>query len=286
MERVAAIVRAMKEFAHPDSVEHSRRGPEPRDRDDADWSRTTNTSTPPRSRPASASCPLVHCNIGELNQVFLNLIVNAAHAIAESGKDDGHRPDHHHDATVGEHVRSRSRTTAAAFPQENLEKIFDPFFTTKPVGKGTGQGLAIARSIIVEKHGGRIDVHSDVGSGTRFMLRLPIARPCDREGRAMKRLLFVDDEQSGAGWAALTPAPLRRRTVADGVRHQRRARHRAAATAALRRHRDGHAHAGDGRRRAAGARQQRWPQTVRIVLSGYAELEQTIRLVPVSPTST
>jgi signal transduction histidine kinase len=60
-------------------------------------------------------------------------------------------------------------------PQENLEKVFDPFFTTKEVGCGTGQGLAIAHTIVIEKHGGSIDVHSTAGVGTQFIVRLPIA---------------------------------------------------------------------------------------------------------------
>jgi two-component system NtrC family sensor kinase len=60
-------------------------------------------------------------------------------------------------------------------PKENLDKIFDPFFTTKEVGRGTGQGLAITRSIIVDKHRGAVSVDSNVGMGTRFVLQLPVA---------------------------------------------------------------------------------------------------------------
>ena len=136
------------------------------------------------------------CNVGEMNQVFLNLIVNAAHAIAESGKDCDNRPHHHHDGgCVGDHVDDLDRGQRLRHPAGAPRKIFDPFFTTKPVGKGTGQGLAIARSIIVEKHGGQIDVHSVVGQGTRFLLRLPVGGRSTREGRAMKRILFVDDER-------------------------------------------------------------------------------------------
>jgi PAS domain S-box-containing protein len=173
VERVAAIVRAMKEFAHPDANEHS-----PADLNHAiettlivahneyKYTATVETKLTP--------LPEVMCNVGELNQVFLNLIVNAAHAIQESGKD----------ATTGRitiaTARSRDNVVISVtdngcgIPDENLEKVFDPFFTTKEVGRGTGQGLAIARSIVSEKHGGSIDVHSTVGVGTRFVVRLPI----------------------------------------------------------------------------------------------------------------
>ncbi len=78
-------------------------------------------------------------------------------------------------AVAGESVEVSVSDNGCGIAAENLEKIFDPFLTTKPVGRGTGQGLAITRAIVTEKHGGWIDVHSDVGSGTRFVLHLPIA---------------------------------------------------------------------------------------------------------------
>jgi two-component system NtrC family sensor kinase len=174
VERVAAIVRAMREFAHPDSGEHSST--------DLNHALETTLTVAHNEYKYSAqietrlsTLPLVICNVGELNQVFLNLIVNAAHAIAESGKGADRGRITITTAAVSDHVEIAIEDNGCGIPQENLDKIFDPFFTTKPVGRGTGQGLAIARSIITEKHGGRIDVHSVVGSGTRFVLRLPIA---------------------------------------------------------------------------------------------------------------
>jgi signal transduction histidine kinase len=173
VERVAAIVRAMKEFAHPDAIEHS----------GADLNHALETTLTvahneykynAQIETRLGELPLVPCNVGEMNQVFLNLIVNAAHAIAEAGKTTDTGRITIATATVGSYVEISIEDNGSGIPQEHLEKIFDPFFTTKPVGKGTGQGLAIARSIITEKHGGRIDVHSVVGQGTRFVLRLPI----------------------------------------------------------------------------------------------------------------
>jgi two-component system, NtrC family, sensor kinase len=172
-QRVTEIVRAMKEFAHPDGSEQS-----PADlnhalemtlivaRNEYKYDATVATQF--------GEIPPVTCNVGELNQVFLNLIVNAAHAIQDS----------HHDATSGQitvGTRALEKVVeitigdnGCGIPAENLEKIYDPFFTTKVVGRGTGQGLAIARSIVVDKHGGDIRVESEVGAGTRFVLQLPI----------------------------------------------------------------------------------------------------------------
>jgi signal transduction histidine kinase len=106
----------------------------------------------------------------------LNLIVNAAHAIHDAGRDVS-------TGRIGVKTRVRSDSVeveitdnGCGIPEENLEKIFDPFFTTKEVGRGTGQGLAIARSIVVDKHGGTIDVHSEPGTGTRFVIGLPLQR--------------------------------------------------------------------------------------------------------------
>ena len=173
VERVAGIVRAMKEFAHPDAAEHSY----------ADLNHAIETTLTVAQNEYKYSAqietqfgalPLVICNVGELNQVFLNLIVNASHAIAESGKDASEGRITIATSTARDHVLISIADNGCGIPENNLEKIFDPFFTTKPVGRGTGQGLAIARSIVVEKHGGTIDVQSVLGSGTRFILRLPV----------------------------------------------------------------------------------------------------------------
>jgi two-component system NtrC family sensor kinase len=119
--------------------------------------------------------PLVPCKIGELNQVFLNLLVNAAHAIERAAKDCSSGCIRITTEHCGADVAVAIEDNGCGIPQEHMDKIFDPFFTTKDVGKGTGQGLAIARSIVVDRHGGTIDVHSEVGVGTRITIRLPIA---------------------------------------------------------------------------------------------------------------
>ena len=112
--------------------------------------------------------PEVQCLPSELNQVFMNLLVNAAHAItAERGT-----------ITIstgvdGPNVWVEVADTGAGIAQENLKRIFDPFFTTKPVGKGTGLGLSLSYGI-VQKHSGRMEVHSELGVGTRFKITLPI----------------------------------------------------------------------------------------------------------------
>ena len=112
--------------------------------------------------------PEVQCLPSELNQVFMNLLVNAAHAItAERGT-----------ITIstgvdGPNVWVEVADTGAGIAQENLKRIFDPFFTTKPVGKGTGLGLSLSYGI-VQKHSGRMEVHSELGVGTRFRITLPI----------------------------------------------------------------------------------------------------------------
>jgi PAS domain S-box-containing protein len=174
VRRVAAIVRAMKEFAHPDSAEQN-----PADLNHAIETTLLVAHNEYKYTAQIATCfgelPDVMCNVGELNQVFLNLIVNAAHTIVESGKDVETGRITITTRAAGAHVEIDVIDNGCGIPEENLEKIFDPFFTTKPVGRGTGQGLAITRAIVTEKHGGVIAVHSEVGSGTRFSLRLPIA---------------------------------------------------------------------------------------------------------------
>ncbi|MFZ4859222.1 MAG: response regulator [Desulfuromonadaceae bacterium] len=114
--------------------------------------------------------PHVWCNIGQLNQVFLNILVNAAHAIERQGEI--------RIATwaESESVKISISDSGDGIAPEHVKRIFDPFFTTKEVGKGTGIGLAIAYDIVVNKHGGIIDVTSEIGEGTTLTITLPVKR--------------------------------------------------------------------------------------------------------------
>lgn len=122
--------------------------------------------------------PPITCRGGELGQVFLNLIVNAAHAIeARVGKTGARGTIRVRSAIEGSDAVFSVEDTGCGIPDSVRERIFDPFFTTKEVGRGTGQGLSIARSIIVERHHGTIGVTSVVGQGSTFTIRLPLAMP-------------------------------------------------------------------------------------------------------------
>jgi two-component system, NtrC family, sensor kinase len=172
--RVAEIVRAMKEFSHPDSANKTA----------ADLNRAIeSTITVARnewkyvatiSTDFDRSLPSVMCYLGDINQVILNLLVNAAHAIKEKLGETG----------MGQiTVRTRRKDTFAEIavsdtgtgvPEAIRARIFDPFFTTKDVGKGTGQGLALAHNVIVKKHGGKIRFETEMGRGSTFIIELPI----------------------------------------------------------------------------------------------------------------
>jgi PAS domain S-box-containing protein len=180
VDRVSTIVKAMKEFAHPDAEEQS----------PADLNHAIETTLLVASneykyvakvRTDFADLPPVVCNIGELNQVFLNLIVNAAHAIQDSGKDSDSGEIRIRTELCGDSTVIRVRDNGCGIPEENLSKLYDPFFTTKEVGRGTGQGLSIAHAIVVDKHGGDIAVQSRIGVGTEFVLKVPVAGRATRE---------------------------------------------------------------------------------------------------------
>jgi two-component system NtrC family sensor kinase len=181
VERVTNIVKAMKEFAHPDANEQS-----PADLNHAiDTTLLVATNEyrySAKIQTEFAELPAVVCNIGELNQVFLNLIVNAAHAIHDAGKDMNTGEIKISTAAAGDSVVIRISDNGCGVPPENLSRLYDPFFTTKEVGRGTGQGLAICHSIIVDKHGGTIAAGSKMGTGTEFTLRLPITGRPARTG--------------------------------------------------------------------------------------------------------
>lgn len=182
--RVAKIVRAMKDFSHPDQ---GQKGP-------ADLNRALQSTLTVAHNELKYvadvvvdledELPSVNCHLSDLNQVFLNLLVNAAHAIAgvvgdgsngkgtitvrtrrsvdpaDSGKSDG--------------VTISVTDTGTGIPEGVRDRVFEQFFTTKEVGRGTGQGLAIARAVVVDKHGGRIWFETEVGHGTTFHVFLPI----------------------------------------------------------------------------------------------------------------
>jgi PAS domain S-box-containing protein len=172
--RVATLVRAMKEFAHPDRKERAA----------ADINAALlSTLTVARNElkyvaeveTEFGDLPLAVCNIGELNQVFLNLLVNAAHAIGDAVNGTGQKGVIRVRTSLEEDaVLISIADTGGGIPEDIRNKIFDPFFTTKESGRGTGQGLAIAHSVVVDKHGGTLTFASEVGKGTTFFIRLPL----------------------------------------------------------------------------------------------------------------
>lgn len=120
---------------------------------------------------------MVRCLPGEINQVILNLIINAAHAIEESQAEgkDGKGEIRITTRTEGNWAEIRVGDNGGGIPPEVQGRVFDPFFTTKEVGKGTGQGLAISHSVIVEKHQGTLTFDTEMGQGTTFIIRLPLS---------------------------------------------------------------------------------------------------------------
>jgi PAS domain S-box-containing protein len=170
MERVATLVRAMRAFSHPGQVEHAEA-----DLNEALLAAVTvarnQVSSVADVRVELAELPPVRCNVIDLNLAFLNLVVNASDAIAETGRRGTISVA---TSVDGDHVTASISDTGAGIPEDVLPKIFDPFFTTKGVGRGTGQGLALARAVVQEGHGGTLLVASRPGSGSTFTIRLPI----------------------------------------------------------------------------------------------------------------
>ncbi len=180
VERVTTIVQATRAFGHPDGKHKASADLNMAIRD------TLVVARNEYKYVADVDCdlgrlPPVVCNIGDVNQVVLNLVVNAAHAIAEilgapaQGAGDGERGR----ITVrtahdGEHVAVSVSDTGCGIPEGVQERVFEPFFTTKEVGKGTGQGLSLARTV-ADNHGGTLTFETETGRGTTFTLRLPVA---------------------------------------------------------------------------------------------------------------
>jgi signal transduction histidine kinase len=179
--RIATIVRSMKEFAHPDQAQKTI----------ADLNQAIRSTLVIARNEYKyvaeidaeyGELPQVECHLGEINQVVLNLLVNAAHAIGDVVKDGTALGTITIRTRVdGDRVEISIGDTGTGIPEAVRDKIFDPFFTTKEVGKGTGQGLALAHSVIVNKHGGTLRFVTQIGKGTTFFIGLPINAPDQAE---------------------------------------------------------------------------------------------------------
>ena len=183
VDQVARIVRAMKEFSHPGPLEKAYIDINRAIESTVVVSRNEWKYVADLEMILDPDLPQVPCVAGELNQVILNLIVNAAHAIADKLQDSGEKGSIQiRTSAAGGFVEIRVSDTGGGVPDSIRSKIFDPFFTTKPVGKGTGQGLAIAHSVIVQRHHGKLRFESEPGRGTTFVIQLPLA--CEAEEAA------------------------------------------------------------------------------------------------------
>ncbi len=172
IKQVRDIVILMKEFAHPGTD----------DKDEVDVNAIlTNVLAICKNRrknvadvetKLNGALPRVRCRKGQVQQVFLNLVINAIDAIDEAGKGRGRIEIE--TRAEGEAVQILISDTGCGVPEKLKQKIFDPFFTTKPVGKGTGQGLALAKDCIVKSHGGKLTLVDKPGYATTFLIELPL----------------------------------------------------------------------------------------------------------------
>jgi len=170
LSRVTKIVQDLKDFSHVDQAAHQLADL------NAAMESTLNVVWNELKYKAEVirqlgEVPPVQCVPAQINQVFMNLLINAAQAIPQRGKIIVRS------GVDNEHVWFEVEDSGQGMTAEVQRRIFEPFFTTKPVGKGTGLGLSISYDIIVKKHGGRMDVHSEPGKGTCFRLWLPLAAP-------------------------------------------------------------------------------------------------------------
>ena len=175
--RISKIVGAMKQFSHP-GVD-TKQAVNINDTLDSTLTVSSNEwkYVATIEKDFEIDLPPVFCLPAEIGQVFLNLIVNASHAIADHIKDNDIDKGIISVTTrqLDDDVEIRISDNGPGIPESSRDKLFDAFFTTKEVGKGTGQGLSIVRSVVVNQHGGSLDFETEVGVGTTFIIRLPIA---------------------------------------------------------------------------------------------------------------
>jgi signal transduction histidine kinase len=218
-ERVSRIVRALKLFSHPGARTMSTFDVKSASESAVavaqnEWKYTADIIT-----DFGSDVPALVCLTDDMNQVFLNLIVNAAHAVADVVKSGMIQRGTITISTrkVGDDVEIRFADTGTGIPIAIQGKVFDLFFTTKEPGRGTGQGLALAHSVVVDKHNGSISFETQEGVGTTFTIRLPnrstvteveasLGVPVRRAGDVSRALM---SERTRAG-VAQGPTPVRR----------------------------------------------------------------------------
>ena len=176
LARIATIVKAMKTFSHSSGEVIQPENLEAIVRTAVIVSQNEWKSVADLKIEVAPGLPLVPCLRDEIGQLVLNLVVNSSHAIS-ARKAKGDPSDGHITIAIGcadQNAELRFTDNVAGIPEAIRNRVFDPFFTTKPVGVGTGQGLAIAYSTVVERHHGQISLESEVGRGTCFLVRLPL----------------------------------------------------------------------------------------------------------------
>jgi signal transduction histidine kinase len=179
IDRVASIVKALKDFSYIGSGEKAHADINKAIENTAIITQNVWKKSAELKTDFDADLPLVRCSIGEIKQIILNLIINATHAITDAlGADnEGRRQKGVISIATrksGKYVVISVSDTGTGIPENIREKVFDPFFTTKGVGQGSGQGLSLAYSTIVEKHKGKIYFETEEKKGTTFFVELPI----------------------------------------------------------------------------------------------------------------
>jgi signal transduction histidine kinase len=176
VKRVSRIVQAMKEFSHSSGGEKTAVDLNHAIKNTVTVARNEWKYVADMELNLEDNVPSTQCQPGEMNQVFLNMVVNAAHAVEDALKERGETGKGKIiiSSSYDEHwVEIRIRDTGTGIPEKVRDRIFDPFFTTKEVGRGSGQGLSISYDIVVNKHNGEIDFETEPGKGTTFIIRLP-----------------------------------------------------------------------------------------------------------------
>ena len=193
VRHVSQIVRAMKEFAHPGQAEKmlvdvNKALTSTIAVSTNEWKYVANINT-----DFDESNPLVSAFPVELNQVFLNILVNAAHAVSEGTEEGENGKGEISVATklLDDCVRVSISDSGTGIPDDIKTRIFDPFFTTKEVGKGTGQGLSIAHSVVVNKHCGRLVCDSVLGEGTTFTIEIPLESDEPKDAQSQTEMVTI-----------------------------------------------------------------------------------------------